>query len=355
MAKIDEAADIRKGEEFDTARIGEYLKDNIKGLEGDIKVGQFPSGFSNLTYLISFDNRDLVLRRPPFGKKARSAHDMGREYRILKALQSRFPYSPKPLLYCEDGSLMGCPFYVMERIEGIILRKDLPQDMRLSPEDAKKLSENYIDILCSLHSLDHKELGLENLGRPEGYIKRQVEGWIRRYRDAKTEDAPDCEKIMKWLIEKMPQDIDKPSIIHNDYKFDNIVLNPEDPLQIIGVLDWEMATVGNPLMDLGNSLAYWIQKEDPDNLQMIRMNATNVKGMLSREEQVSLYAEKMGLVPDNFDYYYCFGLFRLAVIAQQIYYRYYHGQTKDERFKMLIFAVKVLEETSLNVIERSEL
>ena len=351
MDIIDRPAKVRQGEELDAKPVEKFLKDHMEGLEGTLEIAQFPSGFSNLTYMISVGETELVLRRPPFGTKAKTAHDMSREYRILSALHPVFPYAPKPFVYCEDTSIMGCPFYVMDHIQGIILRKDLPEGVEMSPEEARRLCENLIDLHCELHSVDYKEVGLENFGRPEGYIKRQVEGWSRRYLAAKTEDAPDFKRIMEWLVKNMPPETARPSIIHNDYKLDNLVLDPENPLRIIGILDWEMATIGDPLMDLGSSLAYWVQKDDAAELQSIRLMPTNIPGALTREELVARYAKKSGFSIDNFDFYFCFGLFRLAVIAQQIYYRYFHGQTRDERFKMLIFAVHILEKTATRVME----
>ncbi len=324
-------------------------------MSGEIAIKQFPSGFSNLTYLITAGEREMVLRRPPFGKKAKTAHDMHREYRILSALKPFFPYCPEPLVYTGDKSIMGSPFYIMERIKGTILRKELPEGMELSPKEARRLSEGLIEVLTELHLVDYEKAGLGDFGRPDGYVQRQVDGWSGRYRDARTNDAPDYEKVMAWLQEKMPPDWHRPSVIHNDFKFDNVVLNPVDPLEITGILDWEMATVGDPLMDLGNSLAYWVERDDSDHLQLIRLMPTHLEGMLTRREQVGLYAELMGFDIQNFDFYYCFGLFRLAVIAQQIYYRFFHGQTKDKRFGMLIHAVRILEGTALKVIDESEL
>jgi aminoglycoside phosphotransferase (APT) family kinase protein len=355
MDVTDRPVKVREGEELDVKKVGEFLKDSVSGLEGDLVVEQFPSGFSNLTYMIKVGEKELVLRRPPFGRKAKTAHDMGREYRILSALNPVFSYCPKPLVYNEDESVMGCPFYVMERIRGIIVRRDLPKGLEFTPKEARKLCENLLDVQCELHSVDYKKIGLEDFGKPEGYVRRQVEGWSRRYIQARTPDAPDYEKVMEWLHEKMPGEIDKVSIIHNDYKLDNVVLSPENPLEIIGVLDWEMSTLGDPLMDLGSSIAYWIEEHDPPNLLAMRIMPTNMPGALTRKELVDRYAEKSGISIENFDFYLCFGLFRLAVIAQQIYYRFYHGQTKDERFQMLIFAVQILEETALKLMEESNL
>jgi aminoglycoside phosphotransferase (APT) family kinase protein len=351
----DKSTKVRQGEEFDLKVVEQFLKDAIPGLSGDLVVEQFPSGFSNLTYLIKVGGTDLVLRRPPFGRKAKTAHDMGREYRILTALNPVFPYCPKPLVYTEDESVMGCPFYVMERIEGIIMRKNLPRGLELSPDQMRTLCENLLDVQFQLHSIDYKAIGLDGFGKPEGYVKRQVQGWSERYRAAWTPDAPTFEKVMQWLQDNMPPDFDRPGIIHNDYKFDNVVLDPDNPLEIIGVLDWEMATIGDPLMDLGSSLGYWVQADDPDDFQAARMLPTNLPGALTRAEMVKRYADKAGISIDNFDFYLCFGLFRLAVIAQQIYYRFYHGQTKDERFKMLIFAIHILDSAANKTMAQSSL
>ena len=355
MDYTDKPKAIRQGEELDLKRVEEFLKDTIPGLTGELSVQQFPSGFSNLTYLIAVGDTELVLRRPPFGTKAKSAHDMGREYRMLKALKPVYPYGPEPLVYSEDEAVMGCPFYVMERLKGIILRKDIPAGLHLSPQDARRLCENLVDVQLELHTIDYKAIGLDGYGRPEGYVRRQVEGWSQRYRNARTPDAPDYEDVMTWLMEKMPPESPKPGIIHNDYKFDNVVLDADNPLKIVGVLDWEMATIGDPLMDLGSSLAYWVEAADPPNAQLIRMLPTTIPGAMTRAEIVARYAERSGISIPNFDFYLCFGLFRLAVIAQQIYYRFYHGQTRDERFKMLIVAVQVLEESARSLIGKSEL
>ncbi len=341
---LDEAKDVRNGEDLPPERIETYLKDTVPGLSGPVSVRQFPSGHSNLTYLVTVGGREMVLRRPPFGTKAKSAHDMGREYRILKALSPHFP-CPRPLAYTEDSSVIGAPFYVMERIKGIILRKDPPQGLALSPADARALSENLMDLMVKLHGLDFKALGLDGFGKPEGYIRRQVEGWSGRYRAARTQDAPDFESVMEWLAGRMPK-VTRAAVIHGDYKFDNVVLNPENPLEIIGVLDWEMATVGDPLMDLGSSLAYWVEASDPKEVVAIRMMPTNMEGCLTRRELVARYEERSGLKVDDWAFYHCFGLFRLAVIAQQIYYRFAKGETRDERFGKFIFAVHILEQAA---------
>ncbi len=349
---IDKTKPIREGEDFNLDNLLKYIRNNIHGLKGEARIEQFPSGHSNLTYLLRVGDRELVIRRPPFGRKAKSAHDMKREYEVLKALKPVFPYCPAPLAYADDDDIIGSPFYVMERIRGVILRRDLPKGLDLSREDARKLCEKLIDVHLELHALDYRSIGLEGFGKPDGYVKRQVSGWSERYRAARTSDAPDFEAVMTWLEECLPPECGA-AVIHNDYRLDNVVLDPSDPMKIIGVLDWEMATIGDPLMDLGGSLAYWVDRTDPAEMQAIRLVPTHLDGMFSRREVVRYYADRKGIKVDNFDFYYVFGLFRLAVIAQQIYFRFFHGQTKDERFGQLIFAIHVLEKQAKVVMEQT--
>jgi aminoglycoside phosphotransferase (APT) family kinase protein len=353
MDLIDQPVQVRQGEELDLKAVETFLKDRIPGLSGSLVVKQFPSGYSNLTYLLRVGARELVLRRPPFGRKAKTAHDMGREFRVLSALKPVFPYCPKPLVYTEDPSVLGCPFYVMERIRGLILRKDLPQGLEFTPAEMCTLCENLLQVHRELHSIDYKAIGLDGFGRPEGYVRRQVEGWSKRYREARTPDAPGFEEVMQWLHDQMPADFPNPGVIHNDFKFDNVVLNPENPLEIIGVLDWEMATIGDPLMDLGCSLGYWVQRDDPPDLLAARRHPTHLPGVPTRAELARQYAESAGIAIGPLDFYVCFGFFRLAVIVQQIYYRFYHGQTRDERFKRLISSVHILERAALRIMNQS--
>ncbi|HLL04403.1 MAG TPA: phosphotransferase family protein [Myxococcaceae bacterium] len=341
----------RPGEELDADKLQAWLAQQAPELTGTAQITQFSGGSSNLTYLVRLGERELILRRPPFGTKAKTAHDMGREFRVLSALHRVFPYAPRPVLYCEDESVMGSPFYVMERIHGTILRRELPEGLTLGPEQARALCESLLDVQVALHRVDVKAAGLADFGKPEGYVRRQVEGWSERYRKARTQDAPEAESIMKWLGEHQPTESGRSALIHNDYKFDNVVLDPANPLRIIGVLDWEMATLGDPLMDLGCSLAYWVQSDDPPDLQQIRMLPTHLPGMMTRRELLARYAEKSGIPTGDFHFYYVFGLFRLAVIAQQIYYRYANGQTTNKRFAQFGQIVTVLCRNAERVIQ----
>ena len=355
MALTDSSTHIRSGEELDASRIDPYLKAHIPGLAGQPAISQFPGGASNLTYLIEYPGKELVLRRPPFGHKAKSAHDMGREFRILNQLKDVFPYCPKAYVHSTDLTLIGCEFYVMERVKGIILRSDIPAGLALSADATRTLCMSFIDKLVELHRVDYNACGLGDLGKPQGYVQRQISGWSERYEKALTPDAPRWEAVKEWLQAKMPADHPTPSIVHNDYRFDNVILDPVDPMLIIGVLDWELTTLGDPLMDLGNTLAYWIEADDPAPVQRMRRQPSNAPGMLTRREFVDYYAERSGIQIDNYDFYYTYGLFRLAGIVQQIYYRYYHGQTQDKRFAQFVHMNTLLEQMSLNVIRRSSL
>lgn len=355
MTLTDQSTGIREGEELDTAKIDPYLKAHIPGLTGTPRISQFPGGASNLTYLLEYPKQEFVLRRPPFGHKAKSAHDMGREYRILNQLNAGFPYCPKAYVHCTDESVIGAEFYVMQRVKGIILRSDMPAELNFSTEQTNALCKSFIDKLVDLHNVDYQACGLADLGKPEGYVKRQIEGWSDRYERALTPDAPTWEPVKVWLREKMPADHHKSGIVHNDYRFDNVILDPANPMQIIGVLDWELTTIGDPLMDLGNTLAYWIEAGDSQPMQLMRRQPSNAPGMLTRQEFVDYYAERAGIQIDNFDFYYCYGLFRLAGIVQQIYYRFFHGQTKDKRFAQFIMMNKLLEQAALQVIKKSTL
>ena len=355
MTLTDSSTRIRSGEELNANQIDPYLKAHVPGLSGQPVISQFPGGASNLTYLIEYPGVELVLRRPPFGHKAKSAHDMGREFRILNQLKDAFPYCPKAYAHCTDTSLIGSEFYVMERVKGIILRSDLPRELAFSADDTRSLCKSFIDKLVELHRVDYTACGLGELGKPDGYVQRQISGWSDRYEKALTPDAPLWEEVKAWLDAKMPADHPTPAIVHNDYRFDNVILDPNNPMQIIGVLDWELTTLGDPLMDLGNTLAYWIEADDPAPVQLMRRQPSNAPGMLTRRQFVDYYAERSGIEIENFDFYYTYGLFRLAGIVQQIYYRYYHGQTQDKRFAPFVHMNALLEQMSLKVIRQSSL
>jgi len=352
-ALLDAARPVRAGEELDAAAVDAFLKARIPGLEGSPAFGQFPGGASNLTYLVRYANRDLVLRRPPFGHKAKGAHDMLREARVLQAIRPAYPAAPEVLATCDDPGVMGCDFFVMARIAGAIPRKDLPAALGLDAAGTRALCLAVVDKLVELHAIEPAAAGLAALGKGEGYVARQVEGWTRRYRDARTDDVPDFEAVMAWLAVRRPPREVAIRPIHGDFRFDNVVLDPADPLRVIGVLDWEMATLGDPLMDLGNALAYWVQADDDEYFRATRRQPTDAPGMLTRDEVVAHYAARTGLAVERFDFYLIFGLFRVAVIVQQIWRRYREGATKDPQFAAFGPLVNYLERRCARLVASS--
>jgi aminoglycoside phosphotransferase (APT) family kinase protein len=352
--QLDQATPVRTGEELPVAALEAYLREHLLDLSGPLVVEQFARGFSNLTYLLRIGQDEMVLRRPPFGNAVKSAHDMGREYRVLSKLWAVYPPAPRPFLFCDDPTVMDAPFYVMERRRGIILRQKLPLGLTIDAPTARRLSTALIDALADLHALDYKAAGLGDLGKPEGYVARQVAGWTERYAKAKTDDLPAMDRVARWLAEHMPGE-SAPALIHNDFKYDNLVLDPLDPTRIVAVLDWEMATVGDPLMDLGTTLGYWVEADDPPGLRHSATGPTALPGSLTRRELVDRYAERTGRDVTGAVFYYAFGLYKIAVIVQQIYARYVRGHTRDARFARLNELVAVLAEQADRAIESGRL
>lgn len=345
---LDQAKSIRQGEEFQTEKLDAYLREAIPDFAGITDVKQFPGGFSNLTYLIKSGEEEYVMRRPPFGAKIKSAHDMGREFKVLSLLKGHYDKAPDPVTYCTDESILGAPFYLMKRVNGVILRASRPPKPLPSPEQMHALSCATIDNLVYLHGLDLEKSGLIEMGKPEGYTERQITGWIKRYGKAKTDDIPAMDELAEYLAGDIPRD-GAPAFIHNDYKYDNIIIHPDDFGQIKAVLDWEMATVGNPLMDLGTSLTYWVEAKDDQALKTF--NLTSLPGNLSRLEALERYTEKSGRDTSNILYHYVYACYKLAVIIQQIYARYVKGYTQDQRFAMLIHVVKSCSNTGKKALE----
>ncbi len=353
-ADFNRTAPVRAGEELPIEKLAAYLKEHLPDVEGPLTVEQFPKGFSNLTYLLRLGTKELVLRRPPFGNQVKTAHDMGREYRVLSRLSTVYSAAPHPYLYCDDEKILGAPFYLMERRRGLILRKTLPPEVTIDADMARRLSTALIDNLALLHSLDYQAAGLSDLGKPDGYVQRQVAGWTNRYAQAKTDDVPALDGVARWLSEHLPAESGA-AVIHNDYKYDNLLLAADDPTRIVAVLDWEMATVGDPLMDLGTTLGYWVEASDPPALQLSAVGPTAMPGTLTRCELVERYQKQTGRAVTNALFYYCFGLFKIAVIIQQIYARYVRGHTQDARFQHLDQVVAVLSQQAHLSIQSGEL
>jgi len=342
---------VRQGEELPNERLMAYLSEHLTGLDGPLIVEQFPAGFSNLTYLLRIGDRELVLRRPPIGAKIKTAHDMSREYRILSHLHPVYKKVPRPLLFCDDDAIVGAPFYVMERVNGVILRAQPPRGIDLNPDLMRGLSQTFIENLVEIHEVDYEAAGLGELGSPQGYVKRQVEGWTKRYFNARTDDVPAIERLAEWLVERLPADSSRGALIHNDYKYDNIVLAPEDLTRVVAVLDWEMATIGDPLMDFGTSLGYWVETSDPEEWQRYGFGLTSLSGSFTRAELLEQYVQLSGRRIDDPVFYFAYGLLKIAVIVQQIYFRYQKGLTRDPRFATLGELVKACGNLAQRAIE----
>jgi len=355
---LDEARSTRSGEELDLAKLEPYLLAHIPGARGPLAVEQFPSGFSNLTYLLRFGEQELVLRRPPFGNLVKSAHDMKREFFVLSALHPVYPKAPRPYVYCEDEEVIGAPFYVMERRCGVVLRRALPPGLFLPPVMTSRLCQAFVEGLAELHQIDYERAGLGDLGKKEGYVERQVRGWVDRYVKSQTDSWREFDEAGAWLLDRyaelFPPEEGRGALLHNDYKYDNLLLDPLDLTQILGVFDWEMCTVGEPLLDLGTTLAYWVEAGDDPALKANAFGPTALPGSFTRAQLAERYAEETGadLSGDRLVFGYVFGLYKLGGIVQQIYARYASGHTKDARFAQLNQLVGMLGRVAAKAIER---
>jgi aminoglycoside phosphotransferase (APT) family kinase protein len=351
---LDQAAEVREEERIDLSRLEPFVRAALADAAGEVRLLQFPKGHSNLTYLLTVGDREVVLRRAPFGVKVKSAHDMKREYEMLSALQGAYPRAPTPVAYCDDESLIGARFYLMTRVRGVILRGDEPPEgVTFSPDLMRETSTALVDNLAELHAVPL--LGrLSAIGHPQGYVARQVEGWTRRYANAKTDAIAGVETAAAWLARNLPAESGA-TVIHNDYKYDNVMLDPGDLTRIVAVLDWEMATVGDPLMDLGTFLGYWADRDDPPELRGRAYGPTYLPGSLSRIQIAERYAQRTGRALGSILFYYVFALFKIAVIVQQIYRRYVEGQTHDPRFASLIDWVRVMAQQAERALAKGRI
>ena len=351
---IDIPINVRDGEEFPIKNLENFLRE--RNFEKDnLILKQFPSGYSNLTYFLKSSTKEFILRRPPYGAKSlKGGHDMLREYNVLRNLKSQFNQVPEVHLYYDKTDVIGAPFYIMDRVEGYIIRPNLHQEDSPGKEVIENVSNSLVSTLVELHNVDIQKANLNSLGNVEGYIKRQIDGWIKRYNHSKTDSIADMDFIASWLNENQPSEV-RGSIIHNDFKYDNLVLDKENFSKIIAVLDWEMATVGDPFMDLGTTLGYWVDKNDLPELKLFQLSATTLDGNPSREGILDMYERKSGKTIPNPVFYYVYGLFKIAVIAQQIYFRYKKGYTKDRRFSILNLAVMSLSVMAKQAIVKKRL
>ncbi|MFB4162490.1 phosphotransferase family protein [Alteribacillus sp. JSM 102045] len=332
-------------ETMDWKKIESYLRSQLKDLpKGNMEVQQFSEGYSNLTYLIRIGDWEAVLRRPPFGYVPPKAHDMSREYRILKKVHPVFPLAPKPYLYCEDPAVMDKHFYVMEKKNGVVVDDELPAAYEDKEKAGKLISKNVIHTLVTLQSIDYQEADLQDLGKPKGYLERQVHGWIKRYERSLTDDVPRIPELEKWLVDYLPPEKET-TIVHNDFKLNNMVLDSADPGKTVGILDWELSTIGDPLTDVGSTIAYWADADDPD---MGISRITDQPGFYSRSEFLQEYEKASGRDLSNIHYYAAFGFYKLAGILQQIYLRWKIGEIEDRRFSTLNKSISNLMEMAEN-------
>jgi len=332
-AAAPETIAIREDEDFDHERLAAYLRDRLPGSERPLAIRQFGGGHANLTYLLQYGEQEYVLRRPPLGPVAAGAHDMGREYRVLSVLHRVYALAPRAFLYCDDASVIGAPFFVMERRRGIVVRLVIPPEFGGGADAGanRRLGEALIDALADLHQADYRAIGLETLGKPEGFLRRQIDGWAQRYERARTRDLPIVGEIVDWLRAAQPPS-PPPTLLHNDWRLDNVMMDAGDPGRVVAVFDWDMCTLGDPLADLGTLLSAWREAgEEVEGMTAGTMPST-VPGFLSRREAVARYGARRGVDVATVPYYYVFGLFKIAVVLQQIFHRYHLGQTKDRRF-----------------------
>jgi aminoglycoside phosphotransferase (APT) family kinase protein len=335
---LGDTRDVRSTEQLDWSALAKYLRwhlaeHQIPGLDlaADMQVSQFPGGHSNLTYLVRFGGAELVLRRPPLGPVPPKAHDMAREFRWLAGVHPVFELAPRPYVLCEDPAIIGSVFYVMERRRGVVVRQEEPVGLANRPEVRRALSESLVDTLASLHSIDVTRGALAALGKPEGFVERQVRGWTSRWEGSKLDELPEMDALRDWLIARLPANPDMPAIVHGDYKLDNVLLDPLDVTRLVAIFDWEMSALGDPLVDLGILLAYWRPTAPPEQRDALT-SVTHRDGYFTREEIIDRYTAQSGRDLSNIRYYETFALFKIAVVIQQIYYRYRRGQTDDPRF-----------------------
>ncbi|SEQ61916.1 phosphotransferase family protein [Piscibacillus halophilus] len=344
---------VREGEELDLNIIEDLIRQHISGLsDAPLEVEQFFLGSSNLTYQLRIGDWEAVLRRPPHGPVAPKAHDMEREYNILKEINPHFPVAPKPYFFYpnEEG---GKPFFVMERKKGIVLDSNMPEDIELSEQTCRSISQTMVDHLVKLHEIDYTQTNLNEMTKPEGFLERQVHGWINRYEQSKTDHIAGVDELTRWMANHIPK-TQESTIIHYDYKLNNIMFDEDDLTKLIGLFDWEMTTVGDPLADLGVAMSYWQESSDSELLKKGLGNEpiTTRPGFMTREEFIEAYAKKSGRDVTDMNFYQTFAYFKLAVICQQIYYRWKKGQTQDQRFSKLNLFVENLIEYALYSLER---
>jgi aminoglycoside phosphotransferase (APT) family kinase protein len=348
---------VRASEHLQWNALADYAREQLKIILGNrfddapaMTVEQFPGGHSNLTYLLRFGSQEFVMRRPPFGPVPPRAHDMARECRILQALHPVFPLAPQPYLLCEDPSVIGATFYLMERRHGVVVRNDEPGALKDRPDVRRSVSQAMVDALADLHLIDTDRNGLTALGKPRGFVERQVRGWSERWKGSQTTELPVMDQLARWLIERLPPEAQRPSLLHGDFKLDNVMLDGKDLSRLVAVFDWEMSAVGDPLIDLGILLAYWIHTTPAAQRHSLDA-VTRRTGWFSRQEILERYQQRTGDDVTGIKFYEVFAVFKLAVVLQQIFYRYHRGQTDDARFADLDKRVELLAKIATSLAE----
>ena len=350
---------VRPGEQLDWDALSSFVREKLSDVLGEefdageaVTVEQFAGGHSNLTYLLRFGRREFVMRRPPFGPVPPKAHDMAREFHILEAIHPVFPLAPRPFLLCEDPEVIGSTFYLMERRRGLVVRNVEPPELAGRPAERRRASAALTDALAGLHAVDIQGHGLERLGKPAGFVERQVRGWAERWHRAQTDELPEMDALVAWLAARLPPDPARPVLVHGDYKLDNVMLDARDVGRVVGVFDWEMAAVGDPLVDLGIMLAYWVYTAGTvagDSVDAV----TDREGWFTREEILERYGSRTGLDLSRLAFYEVFAVFKIAVILQQIFFRYRRGQTDDPRFAALGPRVAWLARLAADLAEKT--
>ncbi|MCL4833525.1 MAG: phosphotransferase family protein [Caldilineaceae bacterium] len=340
---------VRDDEQIDGERVAAFLWGKLPGSDQPLAVRQFGGGAANLTYHLDYGSHEYVLRRPPLGPVPPSAHDMARESKVLSTLWQAYPYAPRAFLFSDDKSVVGAPFFVMERRQGLVVRKRIPPAYAAIPDAPRRMSEALVDALADLHAVDYTAIGLADLGRPAGFVGRQIEGWWRRWQATELGEEAAMTAVYGWLLANQPAE-GVPSLIHNDYKLDNVMLAPQDPGRLVAIFDWDMCTLGDPLSDVGALLAYWSLPDDPPHFQALAMMPIQ-PGFLRREELVARYAARSGRDVSQIHFYHALSLFRVVVIIAQIYVRFVRGQTQDQRFAAFGPVIPAAAQAALDVAQ----
>jgi aminoglycoside phosphotransferase (APT) family kinase protein len=354
---LPEFGDVREEEQLDWPKLAGYLQArDVPGADLPLAVKQFRGGHSNLTYLLRFgDKQEWVVRRPPFGPLPVGGHDMAREYRVLSRLWESFPQAPRAILFCDDPAIIGAPFFVMERRSGFVIpnRRPLPYGITTDAGTFRRMSEGFVDALAGLHSVDYERIGLSGLGRPDGFVRRQIAGWMDRWEKAKTAEVPLMNKLGAWFLDHIPPP-QKPVLLHNDFYLHNLMFAPDNSGQVVGVFDWEMSTLGDPMVDLGIGLNYWREATDATDLIALSEGYAHTarQGFLRRDQLVEHYAQRTGRDVSQIDFYWAWALWKTATVVQQIYVRFVRGQTTDPRFESMGQQPPILARTAAEIVAK---